>query len=133
MKWDLFGQVGHGFLHSQFILLSQLTGPGLTPPGYFNTPSLYHRLHYLKYGAGSLICGGVEASGCVGSVNFCLFTLFSSSGRLGHGGVFLIGGVGFTEINTTYMTWFIQASSCKIQGLFKDFLKTFLLFQSFND
>ena len=28
------------------------------------------------------------------------------------------------------MTWtrFIQASLCKIQGLFKDFLKTFLLF-----
>ena len=33
----------------------------------------------------------------MGSVNFCLFTLFSSSGRLGHGGVFLIGGGGFTE------------------------------------
>ena len=27
-----------------------------------------------------------------------------------------------------YISWFIQASLCKIQGLFKDFLKTYLLF-----
>ena len=55
----------------------------------------------LRYGAGSFIWGGIQASVAVdGSVIFCLLLLFSSSGKLGQGGVFLIwggGGGGLTE------------------------------------
>ena len=42
--------------------------------------------------------------------------------------MFLFLNSEFSIISNTFLSGFIQASLCKIQGLFKDFLQTFLLF-----